>query len=205
MTELKLLTGAEISIAKKDIHRVMQDIPLGEGNDKVTHTYVRQPKIYDFKEKGWYHNTSVFINFSFNSGAGIHHAMGYRFNRLLGVGIGSGIETHDFNSVRNIIPIYAEARGFLLPLRITPYYALKIGYGIALKDETRFTTRANGGFHFSPEVGVRFGAGDVSYYLGIEYKLQKASFVSENFFGGGGTFTDNISYRRFELRTGLLF
>jgi len=84
-------------------------------------------------------------------------------------------------------------------------HVMKIGYGIALKDETRFTTRANGGFHFSPEVGVRFGAGDVSYYLGIEYKLQKASFVSENFFGGGGTFTDNISYRRFELRTGLLF
>jgi len=203
--KFKLLTGAEISIAKKDIHRVMQDIPLGEGNDKVTHTYVRQPKIYDFKEKGWYQNTSGFINVSFAGGAGIHHAMGYRFNRMFGVGLGIGIETHDFDAVRNILPIYAEARGFLLPQRITPYYALKIGYGIALKDESRGTTKAVGGIHFSPEVGVRFGAGDVSYYLGLEYKLQNATYTSESFDWFGGKFTDKISYRRIELRTGLLF
>lgn len=207
--DFKLLTGAEIVIPKNEIQRVMQDITLREGSEKETNTYVRPPRVYAFKEKGWYQNTSVFLNISFSGGAGIHHAMGYRFSRLLGVGIGSGIETHDFDAIRNIIPVYAEARGFLLPKKITPYYALKIGYGIALKE--RFfegpsgSANAKGGFHFSPEFGVRFGAGDVSYYLGLEYKIQNASYTYPDFFGGGAIITDKISYRRLELRTGLLF
>lgn len=201
--EFKLLTGADIFIPKKDIHRVIQDVQMANGTGLAT--LDRAPKAYTFKEKGWYQNSSGFVNVSYNGGAGIHHAMGYRFNRLLGIGLGTGIETHDFNSIRNIIPIYAEARGFLIPKRISPYYALKIGYGMALKDDSRGTTKALGGFHFSPEFGVRFGGGDVSYYFGIEYKIQNATFTTDGFDFGGLKFTDKISYRRVELRTGLLF
>lgn len=205
--EFKLLTGAEITILKKDIHRVIQDVQNTDDHGllKSEYSYARIPKPYTFREKGWYQNSSGFINVSYSGGAGIHHAMGYRFNRLLGVGLGTGIETHDFSSIRNIVPIYVEARGFLIPQRISPYYALKIGYGIALKDDSRGTTKAVGGFHFSPEIGVRFGGGDVSYYLGIEYKIQNATFTTDGFDFGGFKFTDRISYRRVELRTGLLF
>ncbi len=203
----KLLTGAEITILKKDIHRVMQDVQNTDGNGLLDpkYAYARAPKPYSFREKGWYQNSSGFINISFSGGAGIHHAMGYRFNRYIGVGLGTGIETHDFTTIRNIIPIYAEARGFLVPEKISPYYALKIGYGIALNDASRGTTRAVGGFHFSPEFGVRFGGGDVSYYLGVEYKIQNATFTTDGLDFGGIKFTDKISYRRVELRTGLLF
>jgi hypothetical protein len=207
--EFKLVTGAVMEIPKEEIRRVSQDIPLNGRNVREPIQEIREPKVYDFKEKGWYQNTSGFINTSFNGGAGIHHVMGYRFNRMLGIGLGTGVETHDFSSVRNIIPIYAEARGFLLPKKITPYYALKIGYGIALKERQFFdeggSESAKGGFHFSPELGVRFGAGDVSYYLGLEYKIQNASYRHQDFFGGGAVFTDKISYRRIEIRTGLLF
>ncbi|MEO6131041.1 MAG: hypothetical protein ABIQ02_04285 [Saprospiraceae bacterium] len=203
----KLLTGAEIIIPKKEIHKVIQDIPLVTGvtGSQPVYAFVKPDRIYAFKEKGWYQNTSGFINVSFSGGAGIHHAMGYRFNRMIGVGIGTGIETHDFSDVRNIIPMYAEARGFFLPNKISPYYALKIGYGFALVNKSRWTTAATGGFHISPELGVRFGGGDVSYYLGVEYKLQNATYTYNNFDFGGGNVTDKISYRRIELRTGLLF
>ncbi|MGB4850270.1 MAG: hypothetical protein WBP41_20260 [Saprospiraceae bacterium] len=205
--DFKLSTGAEITILKKDIHRVMQDVQKADDSGLLNpkYSYPRTPKPYAFREKGWYQNSSGFINVSYYGGAGIHHAMGYRFNRLLGVGLGTGIESHDFSSIRNIIPIYAEARGFLIPQRISPYYALKIGYGIALKDGSRGITKAVGGFHFSPEFGVRFGGGDVSYYLGIEYKIQNATFTTDGFDFSGLKFTDKISYRRVELRTGLLF
>lgn len=205
--EFRLLTGAEIIIPKKDIHRVMQDVHMANENGLLNTEYnsVRAPKPYAFKETGWYQNTSGFFNLSFNGGAGIHHAMGYRFNRMLGVGIGLGVETHDFSTIRNIVPIYTEARGFLLKQKISPYYAIKIGYGFALKDESRGTTKASGGFHFSPEFGVRFGAGDVSYYLGIEYKIQNATYTTNGFDFGGVIFTDKISYRRIEMRTGILF
>ncbi|MEP6647134.1 MAG: hypothetical protein ABJC12_08585 [Saprospiraceae bacterium] len=202
----RLITGAEIIIPKTDIKKVSQDIPLQQSMiDHVKDTYVRVPKPYAFKEKGWYQNSSGFFNFSYNGGAGIHHAMGYRFNRLLSLGIGTGIETHDFSNNRNIVPVYAEARGFFLAQKITPYYALKVGYGFALRDKSRGTTGAIGGFHLSPEVGLRFGSGDVSYYAGVEYKLQNATFSNQGFEFGGGTVTDKISYRRIEIRTGLLF
>ncbi len=205
--EFKLLTGAEIVIPRKEIHRVMQDIPLADGNESVKYSYIRPPKIYAFKEKGWYHNTSLFLHTSWSgAGAGFHHVMGYRFSRLFSIGLGTGLETYDFFENRDIIPVYAEARGFLLAKRITPYYALKTGYGFALKNENFRIIEARGGFHFSPEAGVRFGAGAVSYYLGLEYKLQNATFVSDGWDWSGGTrITDKISYRRFELRTGLLF
>jgi hypothetical protein len=153
-----------------------------------------------------YHTFSGFLNFSFMGGAGLHYSIGHRFSRLLGVGLGTGLETHDFNNSRNIIPIYAEARGFLLPKRISPYYALKLGYGFALGNEFNGTLEAKGGLHFSPEIGVRFGATDVNYYLGVEYKIQNATFTSTGWgWDGQGRFTDKISYRRFELRTGLVF
>jgi len=208
--EFKLLTGAEIVIPKKDIDRVMQDVPIDTGSELHEYSYVKQPKVYSFKEEGWYQNTSGFINFSFSGGAGIHHAMGFRFSRMLGVGLGTGIETHDFSEVRNIIPVYAEVRGFFAPKKVSPYYALKLGYGFALKEVNNFEsqveqTKAVGGIHISPELGIRFGGGDVSYYAGVEYKIQDATYTYESFFQSGATFTDVISYRRVEFRTGILF
>ena len=203
--EFKLLTGAEVVIPKLDIRRVTQDVPVAYGNEAAKATYIKVPKPYSFKEEGWYQNTSGFLHIADEGGAGIHHAMGYRFSRLLGVGLGAGIETHDFNYVRNIIPVYAEARGFFFPKKVTPYYALKIGYGFALKDEFSGDIKAEGGIHFSPELGFRFGGGDVSYYAGIEYKIQNATYTNNFFDGSGSTFTEQVSYRRLEFRTGLLF
>ncbi len=206
--EFQLSTGAIILIPKLDIKNVAQNsaVKAEQVDINVAEPTVRTPKVYSFREKGWYHTTSGFLNFSFQGGAGVHHAMGYRFNRLLGVGLGTGIETHDFDFKRNFIPVYAEVRGFLLPKKITPYYALKIGYGFALRDEINGTIAAKGGFHFSPEAGVRFGASEVSYYLGLEYKLQNGSFTWNGFdWSGNTTITDHISYRRVEIRTGLMF
>lgn len=202
--EFQLATGATITIPKDDISKVMQDD--GDDRDGSRGTFVRAPRPYNFREHGWYQNTSGFFSFAFPGGAGLHHVMGYRFNRLLGVGVGVGVETHDFNFVRNFIPVFAEARGFLLPKKITPYYALKVGYGFGLKDEINGTLDASGGFHFSPEIGVRFGAGDVSYYAGLEYKLQNGSFTWNGWDWSGQTrIKDQISYRRVEFRTGILF
>ncbi len=203
--EFQLSTGAIIIIPKVDINRVNQDTPFVHSFGRDRSVYVRSPREYRFKEEGWYQNTSGFLNFSPKGGAGLHHVIGYRFNRLLGVGLGAGVETHDFNWVRNIIPVFAEVRGFLLPKKISPYYAFKIGYGFALRDQLSGTTEAKGGFHISPEIGVRFGSGDVSYYLGMEYKIQNATFTNNDNFFGGGRATEKVSYRRMELRTGLLF
>lgn len=124
---------------------------------------------------------------------------------MLGVGIGIGIESNDFNNSRGIVPLYAEARGFFVPKKISPYYAFKIGYGFAQKDELSGTIDAKGGFMVSPELGVRFGGRAVNYYMGFQYKIQNAEYTNTIGWDGQGTYTDVVSYRRVDFRAGLLF
>ena len=204
--EFKLITGATLIIPKTEIAQVNQGVPFSMMDPSVYSRKLRGPKPYAFREHGLYNTFSVFLNLSNRGGAGVHYSMGHRFNRLLGVGLGFGIETHDFDHYRNIMPVFVEARGFLLKKKITPYYALKVGYGFALKNVPNGEIDAKGGFHFSPEIGVRFGGKSVNYYLGIEYKLQNATYTTQfNPWEGQGIYTDELGYRRFEMRTGILF
>ncbi len=204
--EFKLMTGALVQISKGDIAKVYQGVPF-MAMEPIYYSGRRKGlRPYAFKETGLYNTFSGFLNFSGSGGAGVHYSIGHKFSRMLGVGIGTGFETNDFNYTRNIIPVYAEARGYFLPKKITPYYAAKIGYGFALKNEVNGTIDAKGGFYFSPEIGVRFGGKSVNYYLGIEYKIQNATFTNSFWpWEGQGIFTDKLSYRRFELRTGITF
>ncbi len=205
--EFRLLTGAEIMINKSDIRKVSQRVSFAAAPEEQRTRWVRAERPYNFREKGMYHTFSAFLNVSEQGGAGLHYSIGHRFNRLLGIGLGSGMETLDFWNDRDIIPIYAEARGYFLAQKITPYYAVKIGYGIAVRKPDSGIIDATGGFHFSPELGVRFGAGDVSFYTGLEYKLQNATYVNNRWpwDSMSGTVTDKVSFRRLELRTGLTF
>lgn len=205
--EFKLVTGAIIQIPKDSIAKVYQDIPFNSASPNDPMEYHRGPRPYAFKEEGMYHTISVFLDFSEFGGAGVHYSIGYKFSRMLGVGIGSGFESHDFFETRNIVPLYAEARGYFVPKKISPYYAVKIGYGFALENELNGTIDAKGGFYFCPELGVRFGGKNVNYYVGLEYLLQNATFTNTfwDWDPQQGTYTDIVGYRRVELRTGLLF
>ena len=204
--EFKLITGAEVILPKAEITRVYQDIPFATQVQSDPTRYMHADHSYRFREEGIYNTFSCFLNFSDFGGAGVHYSIGYRFSRILGVGIGTGIETNDFNQSRGVIPLYAEARGFFLPKKISPYYALKVGYGFAQRNELNGVTEAKGGLYFSPEFGVRFGGKAVNYYMGLEYKILNATFTNTGWsWDGQGTFTDKVSYRRVEFRTGLLF
>jgi hypothetical protein len=202
---LKLLTGAEVNIPKEEIERVYQDTPYSPytvGNSE--YDFHGEPKQYNkFREEGLYGTFSWFLNASENGGAGMHFSMGHRFNRLLGAGMGIGYESNDFFNTRNLVPLYLEARGFFTPTRISPYYAVKLGYGFALQNQLNGTIDASGGIHFCTELGVRFGGRNINYYMGLEYKIQNATFTNSDW--NGGQFTDVVSYRRTELRMGLLF
>jgi hypothetical protein len=200
--EFKLATGAMMVIPKSEIQEVFQDIMLnssyysGLGPNRQSHPY-------KFREHGLYQSFSLFLNFSDPGGAGLTYSMGHRFTRMLGVGGGIGIESNDFFNDRDQVPLFVEARGFFLKEKISPYYAVKLGYGFALKHEFSNEIEAKGGVYFSPEIGVRFGSRAVNYYLGMEYKIMGATYV--NSLGWDGTATDKITYRRLEMRTGLLF
>jgi len=205
--EFKLATGAVLIIPKSEIDKVYQDVKFDATlpSSLSSISLAREPKPYAFKEHGLYQSFSAFLNFSDPGGAGLHYSIGHRFSRMLGVGAGLGIESNDFFNDRDLVPVFAEARGYFMPEKISPYYALKIGYGFALKHDYSDEIEAKGGLYFAPEIGVRFGGRAVNYYLGMEYKIQNATYVNNFGWGGEGTFTDKITYRRLEMRTGLVF
>jgi hypothetical protein len=206
--EIVLITGAKVSIPKHDIRSVTQQTALAD-QMAIFQTYgygIKAKPVYAFREKGLYQSFSVFLNTSTSGGAGMHYAIGHRFNRWIGAGLGVGYESNDLTQSRQLIPVYAEARGFLLARRITPYYGLKMGYAFALTDEEWGLTSAKGGFGFSPELGVRFGSRAVNVYAGVEYKWQQASWTYTDWgWDGQGTYTDDVTYKRFNFRTGILF
>ena len=122
--ELKLITGAIVQIPKEEIVKVYQDLPFSSQSSLAPELYPRGPKPYAFREEGLYQTFSGFISFSEPGGAGIHYSIGHRFNRMLGVGIGVGFESNDFWYTRNMVPLYAEARG--LPIAETNHTILCI-------------------------------------------------------------------------------
>ena len=203
--QYKLMTGAEMFIPKEEIVKVYQDQAFSVRSLETYEPYPRRDRSYAFKETGFYNTFSFFLNFSSSGGAVLHYSAGHRFSRMLGVGLGIGYESNDFDYTRTMVPLYAEARGFFLAEKISPYYAVKIGYGFSLEDPLDGTIDAKGGFMFSPELGVRFGGRAVNYYLGLEYKLQNATWTQSWSWDGSGQFTDVVSYRRVNFRTGILF
>ena len=201
--EFKLATGAMMVIPKEEINEVFQDIAMNEPTYPKYYQGPRQPRPYAFREHGLYQSFSLFLNFADPGGAGLQYTAGHRFSRMLGVGAGIGIESNDFWNDRDAVPLFAEARGFLVKEKISPYYAVKLGYAFALKHEFSNEIDSKGGAYFSPEFGVRFGSRAVNYYLGLEYKIMSATYVND--FGFDGTSTDKVTYRRIEMRTGLFF
>jgi hypothetical protein len=198
--ELKLASGSLMAIPKKDIGHVFQQVKPG-----TEHTLVpaRISHPYAFREVGLYHQLSTFFHGSADyGGAGIQYAIGYRFNRKFSLGAGIGYETNEINNGRTLFPIFAEARGFLKAEKVSPYYAMKLGYSLA-GDNEFFAETATGGLYVAPEVGLRIGSRKVNFFCGIGYKYQQAKFTTT--WGPDYFFTDKITYKRFELRTGILF
>jgi hypothetical protein len=133
------------------------------------------------------------------------YSAGHRFSRWLGVGAGTGITGINLGWGQNIIPLFVEARGFLLKKKVTPYYAVRFGYGFALTNFGYDITEATGGYLFNPEVGVRFGGGrTVSFYTGVGLHIQKATFTTESSFRQE-IFVENYKYKRLEFKFGLTF
>lgn len=113
--EFKLITGATMIIPKADIDRVQQSVAFAAEAPLSRYRRPDGPREYSFREKGVYNAFSGFFNVSELGGAGLSYAIGYRWNKRVSAGIGVAMETNDFFNDRDLIPVYAEFRGFLQP------------------------------------------------------------------------------------------
>jgi len=199
---LRINEASTIVIKDDEIKKIVQV-------DYQKNKKVKAEKEYAFKERGLYHVTS--LHFTGGTEAfgpdpvldfGGHHITGFQFNRLLGVGLGIGMDYYYVGSGQKIMPIYAEARGYVRAERLTPMYSLAAGYGFTFENNERNITEAKGGIMFYPAVGFRTGgSANANYFFDFGVKIQQATFTYQTW----DIRVNKMTYNRFVLRTGILF
>ncbi len=192
-------SGARLQVPAINVKRIVQKCK-GRGT-----AFSERP--YSFKETGWYHATR-FMVLAGQSGTGIgfQHSSGFKINRYAGIGLGIGLENFGpYDGVTATYPIFIELRGYLLPKKITPFYAIGTGIGLAKKYTDNSTweggsERWKGGWMAQGQIGYRIG-NNAFVYLGIRLQ-HKTRYWSNDWWGMTGT--DRILHKRLEIGIGLL-
>ncbi len=125
--------------------------------------------------------------------------VGYQFNKYLSVGGGLGWEVYDMS----IFSAHADFRGYYNEKKISPYYSVQAGYGIAadLIDDWNDRIELKGGPLIHPAIGIRFASRKkTNFLLEAGYRFQWAERNDET-----RERFDKITYRRFSFRLGLKF
>ncbi len=200
--------GDTITIPLKEIKSVSYPDRVSGGMAALPK--VKAPKPYMFREQGYYHAATAGIVFATVSedgsngvGSELTAVFGYQKSRMLGFGLGSGVDFYQPGTNEVIMPIFAEVRGYFLPQKVTPYYTVRGGYGIAFKNRDVGIWNAQGGWMFNPAVGYRLGGSKgMNMTLDLGLKFQKAFFERRE----GSTTSDiELIYRRMNVRIGFLF
>ncbi|MFK7948395.1 MAG: hypothetical protein AB8G11_12465 [Saprospiraceae bacterium] len=169
----------------------------------------RRTKDFTVQDTGFYHAVSFgllpgqgeFGNFAF--GGSLHYVFGYQYKPIIGVGLGVGTDSYIYSEIRNIIPVYLEARGYLKKQPFAPYYSVQAGYGFALVNDTWNMTDASGGLMIHPKIGFRFPSRtNAAFTAEIGYLFQQASFTFDDW---QGRYQDDVNFRRISVRFGVLF
>ncbi|MEN0006469.1 MAG: hypothetical protein AAF798_20115 [Bacteroidota bacterium] len=218
---LELSNGEVLEFLDEEITKVVQEIETGNValpfNEEAIQESIddkkgilKKEKVYAFKEKGIY-NVTYFANLNGRNeggiqvGFGAHHVLGYQFNRLVGVGVGFGVDTYSFGDGETVYPLSIEYRSYLAKKRLSPYVSVSAGYGFAFASEEDGIDEAQGGWMIHPAIGYRLGASKgANVVIDLGYRFQDATFTFVNEFNDSREVREQL-YKRLTLRLGLLF
>lgn len=167
---------------------------------------------YDFKDRGFYQTLSLKLmpetsdRFgNLNIGIGLNYSFGYQINRTFGLGLGLGLDSYTFNDKQVILPLYLEARGYLLPSKVSPMYKLALGYGFGLENEELNIVETQQGLLFHPAFGFRFdSSGENNLILDLGLRYQQITYTY--FSAWDRRFTDEtVQFVRLVIRAEFIF
>lgn len=194
---LTTCSGVELRLPAKVVKKVRQDCPKYKSRGL--------PRPYSFRESGWYHLSRVEVLWGESGvGFGLQHSSGLKINRLLGFGLGTGIENlTPWDDDIDTYPVFAEVRGYLLAKRITPFYALGTGYAFTSKkyeDDTfnGFGEKRRGGWMAQAQIGYRIG-NHCTVHLGLRFQRKTRNWQRWGLEGA-----DKILQKRLDLGVGIL-
>ncbi len=179
---------AEIMIAGKQIVRFSYDNIwwIKDGGYKHSGYQLKKPGYFvrlemgvliDRVEPAPWSNADAYNNEFFT----FHAINGFRLRPSFQPGIGVGI---DYYPMIKVYPIFLSLKGDLIRGKVTPFYQIDIGSGIARdrKNDFRSYDRVKAGIMFHPTIGLQLNTYKrVSYFIALGYNLQKATLENTRF------------------------
>ncbi len=193
-------SGGALRLASKNVKKIEQKC-----RDEK-HLFVpTTERPYNFKETGWYHATRIATLGGWSGlGMSLQHSSGIQLNRMLGAGIGIGIENlTPWEDDVSTYPLFAEVRGYLAPKNITPFYALGLGWAFVGKEkdfDEWITEDWQGGLMAQAQIGYRIG-NQFLLFTGLRLQRKTRNWTS---WGGNTQGVDQILQKRFEFGLGIL-
>jgi len=171
------------------------------------------PSLYAERVEGFYYelSTGFLIGKAHHSAdnegtLSLSAAGGYKFNRLLGVGLGAGV---DFYLDQRHIPLFIDIQGDWLDSRLTPFHQLNLGWSYAAdRTGSDQVERVKGGAYLRPSLGVRWHFPRHSWHLKVSYVLQQATRYFEPidlWDGGNMQTTEERTMQRLAVAVGISF
>jgi len=137
----------------------------------------KPPKKYNFPVETGYHRISLGSLIS-NIDEGGYISYTYTHQKSLRVGYGGGLSFENYNDDDGydfLVP-RATFTSYLRETNATPYFTADLGYGIALKNEGKGQTRAEGGINFGASLGYRLSSNQVMIDFSVGSRFQKGYF-----------------------------
>lgn len=205
---LEIQGGHTLTFQESDIDRIVQ-----VGAEKFRPVREIRPKD-ELITKGLYSQTSIGFSSFYNEFdgpgirfLGVNQVVGYQFNRLLGVGLGSGFEQFDVFGGEAAIPLFVETRLYPFKKNLMPFLLFQGGYGFALRNQNLGVIDAQGGLLLHAAAGVRLDIAKkwfLTFDLG--FRRQSAEFTrTDFFFWPPATSVRDITYQRIVGRIGIQF
>ncbi len=174
----------------------------------------RMVAIKETAKRGFYNVT--YSTFHFRSGGefennefgfGISNTTGYQFNRYTGLGLGIGYHDNPgFFRRGNIVPVFAEYRGYFSDKKVSPYYSLAYGLSFGTKNEESQYNSTKPGSYFYPAIGFKSGSVESSIMIDVGLRFSQVTYVFDQDISTTGTSAEETIFNRgFILRVGVLF
>lgn len=165
------------------------------------------------KNKGWKH--SVAINVSGAGPAaekpsiGVEYIGGMRFNSLFFLGLGAGIayNTYQYTLNKISVPLYANAKIYILNKRLQPYFFLSAGMKLSTSKEYFDVFKYNTSQSFvTPGIGVEYlltSGSTVS--LNIGYQATYMPFIWGEYMDGNIKYHSHKLFSGYNIQVGFTF
>jgi hypothetical protein len=205
---LRTWSGAVVHLPGKSVRRVVQKCPESRAESEKASTF-------EFREAGLYNATRAAVMPGQEHGGNnvfgfsLQHSIGWTVHRLLGVGVGAGVEIYDPGGTDvATYPVFAEVRGYWKPAFFTPFYTFAGGWAFPGRQPRQFDTWGGTGTDDSWQGGW-MGKAQLGYRIGNHFTLYGGLSVQRKSHRwtipwSGEARTERLLNKRLELGLGLL-